>query len=67
MSAPESPRHPAATLGLGLGFLLLGAVFLLQELGLLTLTWSFVVPAVLIVVGVVTVVGGLAGAHRARD
>ena len=66
MSAVDPPRHPAAVLGAGLGFLLLGTVFLLQELDLLTLSWSVVVPALLVLVGAVTVLGGLAGAHRSR-
>ena len=64
MSDAESPRHPAAVLGAGLGLLLLGVLFLLQEMDLLKVTWSVLGPAVLILVGAVTVLGGLAGAHR---
>lgn len=70
MSAPEHPRHPehmAPVLGAGLGFLLAGGSLLLQELGLLTLRWSTVLPAILIAVGVVTVLAGAVGAAGSRD
>lgn len=63
MSAPE---HVAPVLGAGLGFLLAGVSLLLQELGLLALRWSTVLPAILVAVGVVTVVAGAAGARSRR-
>ncbi len=67
MSAPEHPEHMAPVLGAGLGFLLAGGSLLLQELGLLTLRWSTVLPAILIAVGVVTVLAGVVGAAGSRD
>jgi hypothetical protein len=38
----------------------------LQELDLLTLRWSFVLPLIVITVGVAVVLSGVVGAHRSR-
>jgi hypothetical protein len=65
VSAPEL-RHPAPTIGAGLAFLLAGAALFVQELGLLTLEWSVVLPAILIVLGVAIVATGAVGAARDR-
>lgn len=55
-------------LGFGVGYSLAGIALLLQELGALTLRWSFVLPLILLVVGLVVLASGLLGAHRtARD
>ena len=56
----------AAAAGFGVGFLLAGAALLLQELDLLTLRWSFVLPLIVITVGVAVVLSGVVGAHRSR-
>ena len=69
MSAPDRSGHhghPALTLAGGLAFVLVGSALLLQELGLLAVSWSVVVPAVLIVVGLATAGAGVAAAHRDR-
>lgn len=63
MSAPE---HPAPVLGAAVGFLLAGIALLLQELDLLILRWSMVLPAIVITIGVVTLLAGAVGAHRSR-
>jgi uncharacterized membrane protein YraQ (UPF0718 family) len=55
---------PAATAGAGLGFLLAGVALLLQEMGMVDISWGLVLPAILITVGVVTALTGLAGAAR---
>ena len=57
---------PAAAVGFGVGFLLAGIALLLQELGMLTLSWSLVLPLIVITAGLVVVLSGLIGAHRAR-
>lgn len=54
----------AAAAGFGLTFLLTGIALLLQEMGLLTLRWSLVLPLIVLGVGLVVVVSGLIGAHR---
>ncbi len=54
----------AAAAGFGLTFLLIGIALLLQELGLLTLRWSLLLPVIVLGVGLVVVVSGLVGAHR---
>lgn len=64
MSRHDSGAVAAA--GFGLGFLLLGCALLLQELDMLTLRWSFVLPLIVVTVGVVVLVSGLTGAHRAH-
>ena len=56
----------AAAAGFGVGFLLAGSALVLQELDLLTLRWSFVLPLIVITVGVAVVLSGVVGAHRSR-
>ena len=56
----------AAAAGFGVGFLLAGAALMLQELDLLTLRWSFVLPLIVITAGVAVVLSGVVGAHRSR-
>jgi hypothetical protein len=69
MSAPDRTSHyghPAMTLAAGLAFVLLGAALLLQELGLLAVSWSVVVPGVLVAAGLTMAGAGVVGAHRSR-
>jgi hypothetical protein len=62
----SAPEHPAPVLGAAAGFLLAGLALFLQELDLLTLRWSMVLPAIVITIGVVTLLAGAVGAHRSR-
>lgn len=57
----------AAAAGFGVAFLLAGIALLLQELDLLALRWSFVLPLIVITAGLVVVFSGLIGAHRSGD
>lgn len=59
--------HPTVAAAFGLAFALLGAALLLQEMGLLALRWSVVVPLVMLAVGVLLLFSGLVGAHRTAD
>ncbi|MFC4944921.1 hypothetical protein [Pseudonocardia sp. GCM10023141] len=61
-----APEHPAPVLGAGLAILLGGVALLLQELDLLTLRWSLVLPVILVVVGLVVALAGVAGTARGR-
>jgi len=59
-------NHGAATaLGFGVAYLLAGSALLLQELDLLTLNWSYLLPLILITVGAAVLLSGLLGVHRA--
>jgi len=62
-----SNRDPgvATTIGFGVGFLLAGAALLLQEFDMLYLRWSFILPLILATVGLLVLLIGLIGAHRA--
>ena len=62
----DQVQGAAVAAGFGAGFLLAGAVLLLQELGLLTMRWSLVLPLIVTIVGVVVVFSGIIGAHHAR-
>ena len=53
-----------AAFGFGTGYLLTGAALLLQEAGVLTMRWSFVLPAILLAVGFALLASALLGAHR---
>lgn len=53
----------AAAAGFGLAFVLTGTALLLQELGLLTLRWSLLLPLIVLGVGLVVVISGLVGAR----
>jgi|GEM_PF-3355377 len=55
-----------AALGFGLGFLLAGVALLLQELDLLAMRWTYVLPIILLIVGAVILLSGFVGAHRDR-
>lgn len=57
-------RGSAAALGYGLAFLLAGSALLLQELDLLTLSWAYVLPLILVIVGAVVLLSGVVQAHR---
>lgn len=57
----------AVAAGFGVAFLLAGVALLLQEWQLLTLRWSYVLPLVVAAVGLVVLITGLTGAHRARQ
>lgn len=57
--------HGAATAaGFGVAYLLAGTALLLQELDLLTLNWSYLLPLILLTVGATVLISGLLGAHR---
>jgi hypothetical protein len=62
----RSSRHrsSAAALGYGLAFLLAGAALLLQELELLTLRWTYVLPLILLIVGAAVLLSGFVQARR---
>jgi hypothetical protein len=45
--------------------LLAGAALLLQEFDMLYLRWSFILPLILATVGLMVLLTGLIGAHRA--
>jgi cytochrome c oxidase subunit IV len=47
-------------------FVLAGIALLLQELDLLALRWSLILPLIVITAGLVVVFSGLVGAHRSR-
>ncbi|HEY7814604.1 MAG TPA: hypothetical protein VIC62_15275 [Nakamurella sp.] len=53
-------------LGFGLFFVLAGIALLLQELELLVLRWTYVLPAMVVTVGVALLMSGIAQAHRAH-
>jgi ABC-type spermidine/putrescine transport system permease subunit II len=55
----------ATTIGFGIAFLLAGIALLLQELGMVSLRWSFVLPAIVAAVGLAVLLTGIFGAHRA--
>jgi membrane-bound ClpP family serine protease len=55
-----------AAAGFGVGFLLAGTALLLQELDLLTLRWSLLLPLIVMLTGVAVVFSGFMGAHRSR-
>ena len=58
-------EHGAASaVGFGVAYLLAGTALLLQELDLLTLNWSYLLPLILITVGAAVLISGLLGAHR---
>jgi len=63
----SAPEHPAPVLGAAIGFLLAGLALLLQELDLLFLRWSSVLPAIVITIGIVILSAGAVGAHRSRS
>ena len=48
-----------------MAYLLAGTALLLQELDLLTLNWSYLLPLILITVGAAVLLSGLLGVHRA--
>lgn len=54
-----------AAFGFGLGYLLAGTALLLQELDVLTLRWTFVLPAIVCAVGLALLASGLLSTHRA--
>jgi len=61
----NSANHGAATaLGFGIAYLLAGTALLLQELDLLTLNWSYLLPLILITVGAAVLISGFLGARR---
>lgn len=64
MSRPD-PGAPVA-LGFGLFFVLAGIALVLQELELLVLRWAYVLPAIVVAVGVALLMSGIAQAHRAH-
>jgi hypothetical protein len=55
----------ATTIGFGVGFLFAGIALLLQELAMVSLRWSFVLPVIVATVGLAVLLTGLIGAHRA--
>jgi membrane-bound ClpP family serine protease len=63
----ERGAGAAVAAGCGVGFLLAGVALLLQEMDMLTLRWSLVLPLVVATAGLVVLLTGLTGAHRTRD
>lgn len=59
----DRDRGGAAAAGFGAAFVLAGVALLLQELGMVELRWSLVLPLIVIGAGVVVVVSGLIGVH----
>lgn len=62
----EQGAGAAVAAGFGVGFLLAGVALLLQEMDMLTLRWSLVLPLVVAASGLVVLLTGLTGAHRTR-
>ena len=65
--ARGTAAYPAAAMGFGLGFMLAGVLLLLQDLWLPTAPWSFVLPLILVLVGVLVLISGLARIHRIHN
>ena len=63
MTAPE---HVSPAVAGGIGFLAVGTLLLVQELGLLTLDWTLLVPGLLIALGFITLATGLVGEPMSR-
>ncbi|HEY5879462.1 MAG TPA: hypothetical protein VIU11_11155 [Nakamurella sp.] len=53
-------------LGFGLFFVLAGIALVLQELELLVLRWTYVLPAIVMAVGLALLMSGITQAHRAH-
>ena len=51
-------------LGIGLLFLLTGAALLMQELDVLTLRWSYLLPIIVVTAGLAILISGVLLAHR---
>ncbi len=60
------PEHVSPAVAGGIGFLAAGILLLLQELDLLTVDWTVLLPVLLVMIGAVTLATGLVGAHRSR-
>ena len=56
----------AAAAGFGVAFVFAGIALPLQELDLLALRWSLILPLIVITAGLVVVFSGLVGAHHSR-
>jgi len=54
-----------ATLGAGVLFVLAGTALLLQELDLVALRWNYLLPIIVVAVGVAVLFSALWQAHRA--
>src|SRR6476620_6382625 len=65
--ARGTAAYPAAAMGFGLGFMLAGVLLLLQDLWLPTAPWSFVLPLILVLAGVLVLISGYTGSYRLRD
>lgn len=61
-------RDAGAPLALGAGvlFVLTGAALLLQELGVLALRWTYVLPIIVVAVGAAVLLSGVLMAHRGQ-
>ena len=53
-------------LGAGLFFVFAGIALLLQELDVLALRWTYVLPLIVMAVGIGVLVSGITQAHRAH-
>src|SRR5512141_1401499 len=62
----QPAAYPAAAIGFGVGFMLAGVLLVLQELGLPNTPWPLVLPLILVTVGVLVLISGIAGIHRLR-
>ncbi len=63
-----SNRDPGVPVAIGFGtcFVLAGSFLLLQELDLATLRWTYVLPVIVVAVGLSVLLSGLVQAHRER-
>ena len=64
--AEDQTRWAAAAATLGCFFVLAGLALLLQQLGLLMLRWSVVLPGLLLAVGLTVMASGLVASRRDR-
>jgi hypothetical protein len=64
--ARGAAANPASAMGFGFGFMLAGVLLLLQDLGLPTARWPFVLPLILVLAGVLVLISGFTGIHRLR-
>lgn len=55
-----------ATLGVGVLFVFAGTALLLQELDVVALRWNYLLPIIVVAVGVAVLISALWQAHRAN-
>lgn len=57
-------RDVTGSISFGLIFIAIGVLALLQELGVVTLAWQYVLPVILIVAGIAVIVSSQLNARR---